>query len=451
VLEFGDVATKFLRMTRISLPICLVVFAFIALSSGCETPLPLGTATIGSSSMEPTLVGPRVVGECESCLIPFSFSEESALRVSVLRCPRCRELIAAESETLDRKPGQAVMVEPVDELTKLCRGEMVLFDNSDTSPESNESLQSERSPRMIKRLVGFPNESLSISEGDLFVNGRRWEKSASQFYASAIGVGAWPEAVEYLTGKAGHRPTCAYEPSSLWPRTDLKDQRRPSPILDELDLNADEPFVYTAVHDVGVVFQLTEGSAIDFELVVAIWSRGALRSVLLTFHDDRCHFSPGAGEESRSGATIGCANKLTTKELGLSRVLVAAVDGRIVVAAFNENGIALGERYWPQYECLDQSGRFEQADCGMERPVAVAIEGSYLDLASVDIVRDIHYRGPRGENEYDLPRVPALHVLGDNVSIASDSRSELSAGVERRLITGRIAPSFWRFSPGLRD
>ncbi len=52
--------------------------------------------------------------------------------------------------------------------------------------------------------------------------------------------------------------------------------------------------------------------------------------------------------------------------------------------------------------------------------------------------RDLHYRGPRGEDEYELPKTDGYQVLGDHIAASMDSRQLYKQGVPKAAILGRV-------------
>ncbi len=394
--------------------------------------------------MEPTLQGPRVIGTCDDCQHPFSLAEEIARRVSVLRCPQCDEPIEP-FDSLTQIPGQSVLIDRVSESAKLLRGDIVVF-NDDSSPselpppESKQATQKSlyQKSRQIKRLVGFPGESIRIAEGDLFVDGHRYQKSADNFYRTAIHVSDWPEAIEFIRHPTDRSSHVAFQSTSLWPRTSAHSQRNPSPILDELPINADEPFEFTPVHDIGVVFETQSKPKLNGAITIGIWSRGFMRSIDLHFYDHRCIATPCSQENTSLSATF-CYDKTVGEwSENLNRMLVAVVDARLLVAWFDQKDRVVNSAEWDLHECLDLSDRFAGAQASAVRPIVISICDEIPQVNSMRVIRDIHYRGPRGEDDFALPIVNAMHVLGDNVSISNDSRSGLSSGILRNRITGRV-------------
>jgi len=330
-----------------------------------------------------------------------------------------------ESEEYKHTSGITVGVEPITPASKLIRGDLIAF----------EDLQK---LRVVKRLVGFPDESIQVSDGDLFVNYRRYQKTISDFYSSSIHVSSWPEANDYCSQALSLDPWCVYESSSLWPRVGQRATRHASPILDELAVNPDEPFPFVPVQDIGLVMSVEVRPAAEFEVIIGIWSSGALRTIHCRFSKDECIATPGSQLNTNSGVTLRYEPVPENRDKNEMRFVVATVDGRVGVAVLGKNNALISSHYWQSYECLAHSKLLQEANCSAERPAVISVRSTHPYVNSIEIVRDIYYRGPNGEYEYQLPIVEAYHVLGDNVSIAADSRSEFAEGIDRKRISGRI-------------
>jgi signal peptidase I len=422
-------------LQRVCRSFCLSGLLLMVVSPlSCAQPTSSQIAIIGSSSMEPTLQGPRVIGNCDNCERSFSLAEDIARRVSVLRCPHCNEPLAT-IDSLNRVPGQSVLIDRVNESTKLRRGAIIVFNDESLLLES----QQYQKPRQIKRLVGFPGESIRISDGDLFVNGHRHQKSSDDFYRSAIHVSDWPEAVEFTRNPTDRSSHIAFQSTSLWPRTSAQSQRNPSPILDELPINAEEPFEFTPVHDIGLVFEFQSKTKVNAAMTIGIWSRGFMRSVDIQFGDHHCVATPSSNEKKNLRAMDCYVQQAGDLSENLNRILVAVVDARMLVACFDQKDRVVNSAEWDLHECLDLSDRFVDAQASAVRPIVISVRHETPQMNSVSVVHDTHYRGPRGEYDFALPVVNAMHVLGDNVSISNDSRSGLSSGIVRNRITGRVA------------
>jgi len=386
--------------------------------------------------MEPTLVGPRLVGDCNACRTRFSLAEEITLRVTFARCPHC-DAVVDLVDSVERKPGQQVTIEPIMLSSRLHRGDLVIFDDSTIGHEPS-STATHAPSRSVKRLAGFPGESIRITDGDLFVDGRRHQKSADDFYRMAVHVDSWDFAVDCFSDDSGPIRSSVYESTSLWPRIGERAIRHASPILDELSTNTDEPFEFVQVHDIGMLMQFETFPLVHFDMAISIWSRDALRSVQLRFSPTRCDIAA----TMKTSESIPVVTSWNLPEgvngCGAIRLLAATVDGRFIVALLDDLGLAVRSHYWTLDECIGDRLATNGAGYSSERPIVVSVRGTHPQLRIIHVIRDIHYRGPNGEYDYPLSIVDAYHVLGDNVSISSDSRSQLSEGIERNRISARV-------------
>ena len=120
---------------------------------------------------------------------------------------------------------------------------------------------------------------------------------------------------------------------------------------------------------------------------------------------------------------------------GSSRTLmVAVVDGRLLVG--NKR---LGRSLDVNEYVLDAG--HSTSDCSATRPISLTLLEGQVAIVQAFIVRDIHYRGWNGENEFSLPAVAGYRLLGDNVSNSSDARQRWPEGVPVESIVGRVDAS----------
>jgi DNA-directed RNA polymerase subunit RPC12/RpoP len=367
------------------------------------------TAVISGCSMEPTLHGLQRMARCDQCESTMRFSEDEDLDDRPTACPRCGSQVAF----MGGQAAETVNIQPIDWMNaSVRRGEMVAVHDR------------ERNRFEVKRVVGFPHESIQIINGDLWIDGRRFQKSISQFALLAIKVDCWSEieGVQMADPSRSPMEEC-YQSFSLWPRTGEHLTPRPSPILDEYPSNAMESRELVAVRDIGVHLVLSRNSTEPARIEVRIWYEGAVRSLSL--------------EISSTGVQI-LAPSFSSKMLPFHRepyspsLTVAVVDGRLLVGT-EGSGHALDI-----HECVFDSSTDKSSHCSASKPISLTILDGQVTIMQAFIVRDIHYRGGSQENEYVFPSVSGYCVLGDNVSNSSDSRDRWPDGVPRELIVGRI-------------
>ncbi len=343
--------------------------------------------------MEPTLLGPQRSARCDDCRWSMRFSNEEILEDRPPPCPRCGQDVSL-GET---QPGRSVRLEAIDWLSaSIRRGEMLAIQDR------------ERDRFEVKRVVGFPDESIAIVDGDFWIDGRRFQKSISQFASLAIEVDRWSDVEGLLVANANRRPMeLCYQSFSLWPRIGERLVPRPSPILDEYRCNARESRELVTVRDIGLKLTFSDIQTTPAKINVRIWFNGLVRSIPIELSA-----GPVQDESSRT-------------------LIVAAVDGRLLVG---------NERFSRSLDVNEYvlDGIDSTSDCSATKPISLTILDGQVSILQASIVRDIHYRGWNGENEFSLPAVAGYRLLGDNVSNSSDSRQRWPEGVPADSIVGRV-------------
>jgi Signal peptidase, peptidase S26 len=366
------------------------------------------TAVIVGSSMEPTLLGPQRLAQCKQCQSSMRFSDGADVEDNPPPCPRC----GSKVELVDFQAAQTVKVHPIDRKNaSVRRGELVAI--QDRELERWE----------VKRVVGFPRESIQIVNGDIWVDGRRFQKSISQFASLAIEVDRWNEIEGLHVTVRGRSPTeKCFASNSLWPRTGEQLEPTPSPILDEYRCNARESRELVVVRDIGVHCTFPPGPIEPARIEVRIWYEGVVRSLLLDISAD--------------GVRILAPSSLSKEpsfrfDLHLPSLIVAVVDGRLLVGS-EQSGHAL------DINEFQMDSQKVPSSCSAVKPISLTVLDGQASIKQAFIVRDIHYRGKNGETEWELPSVAGYHLLGDNVSNSSDSRDRWPDGVLAESIIGRV-------------
>ncbi len=360
---------------------------------------------IGSSSMSPTLKGPHHVGHCSECQNPVSIdADEPSLSASIV-CPFC----GTPLEDLQLAQGDQVEVVPyrVDRSPQF--GDVCVFRDP------------QKSFAEVKRIAGRPGQRVHFNEGDLWVDGQRVIKSEATFLESAIKVCQWtanhPDWIEKKSEDPqldSEKKTLLYQHQSQWPKVPSEKARHPSVILDEYPNNPLESRYLLPVADIGVLVKLQAimPKANQEMVVVKVWSKKG--SFQVSVYPDN--------------------DSLDRQDVPLA-LLVAYVDGRWLTKLYG-NGSNERSFHLDQKEILVDSE--ESSDLQSTCPVAVHWVIARARIEEVNILRDIFYRGPDGEVDYELPVVDGFTVLGDNVSNSLDSRTEFPEGVDTKWILGRI-------------
>ena len=153
-------------------------------------------ALVAGSSMEPALRGPRLKWTCNRCEVPFHFCFDSLRPGIPVRCPHCShvdtdfdlESVLNEPNALDT--GEQLEYMPPrfvgarreanrikTEYQGFQRGDLIVIQDPETPDETS---------REVKRLVGFPNESIAIRNGDLWINNHRIQRNYNQLLGQSL-------------------------------------------------------------------------------------------------------------------------------------------------------------------------------------------------------------------------------------------------------------------------
>lgn len=278
------------------------------------------------------------------------------------------------------------------------------------------ALEHDSGTLQVKRVVGLPGESLRIAGGDLWIDGRRYQKGLSQLQQRAVLVhddryrppdgSRWRARRGWVTTPEGHRWSANREPSDSacsdqeWlvyhhysPHAAGRSDRE-SPVLDDYPSNQTIHRQLWPVSDLGVSLRIDAAPGTHLEL--AVWN----------------------GERPvRAGFLVDRPDQ---------RLYVAWLDGRLVANVLLTPANA---------------GDFASVPVTAGRPLGIrpSSQGE-VAIAELRVIRDLHLLGPPGEElEWTAPRLAdnRFFVLGDNVPASLDSR-DAPAGVPRGAIVGRV-------------
>ncbi|MFI4875023.1 MAG: signal peptidase I, partial [Blastopirellula sp. JB062] len=125
---------------------------------------------IAGPSMAPTFLGPHYQVDCPACKRRFAIDATRG-PLPYATCDRCGT--KAPVENAPARPGDVIQADP----GKIARFDLVMFQD----PENRGQL-------VTKRVVGLPGETLACRQGDLWINGQRYQKSWEELEALAIPV-----------------------------------------------------------------------------------------------------------------------------------------------------------------------------------------------------------------------------------------------------------------------
>jgi signal peptidase I len=388
---------------------------------------------VPTGSMAPTLLGWHRELTCPGCgsMFVLGLDEEGPAGQAV--CPNCGER-SLEQATSIECGGDRVLVEKfLYEFRRPRRWEVAVF-----------HFPGDPTQAYVKRVIGLPNESIRISDGDVFANGQILRKSLAEIRAMKILV----HDSRFPAKDAGRFPRWLfrrgdrYGPLHSWWKSDggrfvhddpggsshpVDDwlvykhwdpaRGRYGPICDFYAYNGSEPRDCNEIKDLGLEARIGVGDSVE--------------SISLALHSGPDQFllrvpvttagSISLTRNQRGVSLVNCYNPF--KENGLwprsVRLEAAVIDRRLQVAI---DGRLLFDPF--DYEA---SGSGSRAN---ESPIAVGVRGGSLEVSELRVFRDIYYTGSLA----NTPRFPHgmraavplgsddYFVLGDNSPVSNDSR-----------------------------
>ncbi|MEE9403582.1 MAG: S26 family signal peptidase [Algisphaera sp.] len=134
---------------------------------------------IPTGSMAPTLLGQHVEARCSQCGYTFTFDESGTARLrrgATASCPMCFFHIDSPAGTATRSGDRLLVQKYLYHVTEPRRWDVVVFRNPQAVNHENQSPGP--TTNYIKRLVGLPNEDLTLFEGNIHVRPHRKESDA---------------------------------------------------------------------------------------------------------------------------------------------------------------------------------------------------------------------------------------------------------------------------------
>ncbi|MEM7455128.1 MAG: S26 family signal peptidase [Planctomycetota bacterium] len=432
----------------------ILVSVFIAALAGCsKTDSDLSPAVISGGSMEPALHGECVRSICSDCGFPVFRELEAAQRSYV--CPNCGRSQDAPSQS--QLSAQQVQI---DATAEIHRWHIVAFERQRGSQDPPSTNGNEVSYKGVKRIVGFGDESISIREGDVFINGARLQKSLEQQKEMRILV--YDSTFVPADDRLRHRNFRSN--SRGW--SVAGDKRPPATLIAEtipgiesdegaeLEYfhrrnfqhtgNADEAYPVedfyifnqlsslrlNDVHDLYFELELRLGAETQVQLQI---NTGQRRLGLdLSREENFASVSTLRGETGR--VDLSDADDVLVLEFStIDAQLIVAVNGMIVLQNPDLDS-AVDEYETNEREIPDAM-------------LALSAGKGAVELNSLRIWRDVYYfdrvaRGPTGQgssapvSEIQL-EADEVYLLGDNVPVSIDSR-HFASPLKRKQILGVV-------------
>jgi signal peptidase I len=355
---------------------------------------------IAGNSMEPTLQGPRLLVKCEACQDKNLFTRDAWNPSRPASCLCCGASILADDEPMVQA-GDSIQYLPTPWLHRLSRsskeqairrGDVVVFEREAIFLKE------------LKRVVGLPSEEVTLRDGDLWINGSRYQKTLRETLAQAVLVADWDP------NRCG-KTLAEFLDSLMLPPSNV------------LPINAHDSHTIVPANDFGIALRYSDSA---FKVRTTVCLSTSDHSYTIDVHTAKewsvvCNGLP--------------LPKLTTGQgragEGPRWIMAGFIDGRLLVG--DELGNCYAESITALQSTVDEEGRVEHSS----KPFLTLQDSdgnATFDLAI--LFRDLVYRGYGDANEETIPAGPGYVVLGDNISISEDSRGP--TGNSERWDAGRI-------------
>jgi signal peptidase I len=387
---------------------------------------------VPTGSMAPTLLGLHRELTCPNCGIPFVVGAEDEGSAGHAICPNCGQRRMDGTPALECG-GDRVLVQKFLYDFRPNRWDVAVFH----FPE-------EPTQAYVKRVVGLPGESIRITGGDLYVDGRIVRKSlpeiramqllvhdsrfqprdAARFPRWQFGTGSRSEPRESGWTQQEHQFGHRSMGRDSRPRVDWLVYRHwdPSrgdygPICDFYAYNGGDLRAENEVPDLGMEARLSVGAGVEsisvglssgsdrFVMTIPVGRRGTIELL----------------RNNRQQSLKNCQNPFQDVGLWPRNVALEAMvfDRRVQVAID-------GRLLFDPFDFDDPSSPGRSSDS----PVALGVTGGALDVNDLRVYRDIYYtsslvNAPRhAHGMFEAIRLgpDEYFVLGDNSPVSNDSR-----------------------------
>ena len=364
----------------------------------------LRNGTVFGSSMEPHFVGPRVVWRCPNCGSDNQFARDTIRLAMPTKCGQCLQVsqesplddLSDQNRTVEFLPGETIQFGRLRAIRALRKDNDQDSQLSDHGVKRGDVIVFQASPGStteIKRLVGLPNESIAINDGELIVNGERYCKSLDEALRQAV-------LVHTLNNLEERKNKVAFE---------LK-------IDNQLACNAHDSHTIVVARDIGVAIQVaptTNPWNATIMLQSACRDKGEYHVIVKL-------------EKSGSGISLEWLNQTSvvsideTKTIG-NWIVVYLIDGYIVVGDEFQEWLRKEISF---IESSDPTRDFAR--------IEIDLSPKSRQFEQVLVFRDIEWRGVLDSGAQAWPSEEGIVLLGDNVSSSSDSRDrwEVRPGME---------------------
>lgn len=387
-LSSGPRPSRWFLSSIAALMVLLAISIAVAFLITLRQSAQLRTGLIAGSSMEPTLQGPKQLTTCPNCNRENAWTRDSWIPSRELKCQFCDAFL----DTSDSKsiPGKTIEYVPTLLINK--KGLLPQGAPRSSLPVQRWELAVIRTPDeqlgQVKRVVGLPNEQVSIQSGRIYINGNPVLPSPTAFLRQAIVVAKWPT------------PPSINSPASFL--NSIK-----YPLLNDLKTNAHDSHQLIPALDAGIALKLRTNEL--------SWN------LHLTMHIDDQEVPIEVSTYERTTTIHAGSLSIATlpKNWNLEWLNFLVLGDTFVILDANQE---LGRM---PLETFVESHRRNSTQLNASRV-------RWTNVPTIDptnlLQQIILYRGRiyRGENDSESQIFPASEgwiVLGDNVSISEDSRS----------------------------
>ena len=391
---------------------------------------------IASGSMAESFLGPHRLLKCAECAFEFRCGLDVEVPLQLATCPNCgyekNDVTRAETHNGDRvliDRWAYVRSDPQ-------RGDVVAF----VDPSRTGELA-------VKRVVGLPSEAIAIRRGELYINGKLYQKSLEEFYELATLVYddafrpgderglplRWTSA-ESPSGWETTRDAYVWNPEHVAEGTSdwlmyrhWRCYASPNPRTEE------SPITDNDSYNQGLSRELHEITDLVISCELRLADEG---EVALLIHDGREGFTTvlsnkSRGLELRRGeALLAGAELPNLQDSATVSIQFGVVDEQLIVAVGGVTLVCHG------YAPLDQPLQ------PTSRPIGVEARGGGCSVTSIRIYRDIYYLNNFGGDWAWGTGNPLgtdlFLMLGDNAPLSNDSRHWTTPGLHRNLFVGKV-------------
>jgi signal peptidase I len=425
---------------RVSFAVCLLaILARVACVSGWLRPI-----RIVGGSMAETLLGDHWRIHCPRCGFTHRCDREQLPRDERVVCPNCGVEHDVDKAAMQVR-GQRVLVDRWLALWgdwRSRRGAVVAVRRDDAP-----------SGFAVKRLIGFPGETIEIRDGDIWLGPDvRYRKSWQELSAVAIPV----HDDHFRIGERADREDIAPRRAAGWRPLGSDSGWQATPAgyrWSSRDRRANEAG--------WLVFQTAAGTGVirDLDAYNQALSRHleAVNDLMLRLDVDFADSAilmvdlwparrPGVRFEfSKSGGgriwTLDEETPRLVKQWAFPILPAADTHQRLGVAYCDQQAmVALHDREWARIDLEGTSGSTTVPTGGSRSAVAIGAMGGRVEISKLRLLRDIHYlpaSNPDSPRTWRLER-DEWFVLGDNAAASTDSREWSAGSVRTRHFVGEV-------------